>query len=482
MPRNGHHDDAAMQAHMHRMAGRRRRTLWTHFAVIGLGAWLLASPLQFGLFDPQAALAVRDVTGERGLPGPALRNALTGWSDLASGLALMVFGSLALSPRFRWAQWGTTGVGLWLLFAPLLFWTPSAAAYANDTLVGALAIAFSVLVPMMPGMGHAGMMDDNTLPPGWSYNPSGWLQRLPIIALGLLGVLLARYLAAYQLGHVGAVWEPFFHPGGGNGTERVITSDVSKAWPVADAGLGATAYVLEVLMGVMGSPKRWRTMPWMVSFFFVLVVPLGAVSILFIIIQPIMIGTYCTLCLLQALAMLVMIPLTLDEVVAMGQFMRRSVRDGRPFWRTFLKGDSAPADRPDHQPGFGATLSTQAEAAVRGVTVPWTLAATCAVGGWLMASRAVLPVQPPLADSDHLVGALLITVAVIAMAEVARPLRFLNAAMGMWLVLAPWVLAGGAGMAAAWNDMVAGAVVIGLSLPRGRRSRQHYGGWDVWIF
>jgi hypothetical protein len=77
-------------------------------------------------------------------------------------------------------------------------------------------------------------------------------------------------------------------------------------------------------------------MPWMVTFFFVLVVPLGGVSIFFIIIQPIIIGTYCTLCLIAAVAMLIMIPLTLDEVVAMSQYMLRSVRDGRPFWRTLL--------------------------------------------------------------------------------------------------------------------------------------------------
>jgi hypothetical protein len=83
---------------------------------------------------------------------PILRNALTAWSDIMSGVLLTLFGSLALSRRFSWAQWGSTGVGLWLLFAPIFFWTPSAAATANDTIVGALAITFSVLVPMMPGM------------------------------------------------------------------------------------------------------------------------------------------------------------------------------------------------------------------------------------------------------------------------------------------------------------------------------------------
>jgi len=262
--------------HMADMAGMGQQMLWAHFLVITLGIWLLTSPLQFALFDPAAASTVRDVTQERGLWEPSLRNALTGWSDIGSGLLLMLFGALSLSPRFSWAQWGTTVVGLWLLFAPLFFWTPSAAAFTNDALVGALAITFSVLVPMMPGMSHEGMMDESTVPPEWTYSPSSWLQRLPIIALGFFGFLIARYLTAYQLGHVSAVWEPFFSCGAGkNGTEFIITSDVSRAWPIPDAGLGAAAYMIEALMGAMGTASRWRTMPWMVTFFFILVVPLG---------------------------------------------------------------------------------------------------------------------------------------------------------------------------------------------------------------
>jgi hypothetical protein len=189
-------------------------------------------------------------------------------------------------------EWGTTIVGLWLLVALLFLWTPSAAAMANDTLVGSLAIVFSVLVPMMPGMSHESMMDQSTVPPGWTYSPSSWLQRLPIIALGFFGFLIARYLAAYQMGHVNAVWEPFFFGvDGRNGTEFISTSDVSRAWPIPDAGLGAAADMIEALMGAMGTANRWRTMPWMVTSFFILVVPLGGVSIFFIIIQPIVIGT-----------------------------------------------------------------------------------------------------------------------------------------------------------------------------------------------
>ena len=85
-----------------------------------------------------------------------------------------------------------------------------------------------------------------------------------------------------------------------------------------------------------------------------------------------------------------------------------------------------------------------------------------------------------MADSDHLVGALIVTVAVIAMAEVARPLRFINVAFGLWLIGAPWFLAG-AGLIATIGSIVVGLLLIGLSLPRGIRSKEHYGGWDRWI-
>jgi nucleoside-diphosphate-sugar epimerase len=472
-----------MHRHIGEMAEMHQRMLWAHLMVVALGVWLITSPFQFGLFDPEiATLTARDVTAERNLWDPALRNALTGWSNIASGLLLMLFGSLSLWQRHSWAQWGTTLVGLWLLFAGLVFWTPSAAAYANDMIVGALAIAFSILIPMMPGMSHEGMMDKHAIPPGWTYSPSSWLQRLPIIALGLFGFLIARYLAAFQLGHVNAVWDPIFHGAlARNGTEHIITSPVSKAWPVADAGLGATAYMLEALMGAMGAATRWRTMPWMVTFFFILVVPLGGVSILFILIQPVVIGTYCTLCLIQAFAMLVMIPLALDEVIAMGQYMLRSLKAGQPFLRTFLIGGPDPAARPDDRPGFEAPLRTQIAAATWGVTVPWTLVATSVLGAWLMFTPLVFGTALAMADSDHIVGGLVITISIIAMAEVARPLRFVNVAFGLWLVAAPWLLSGVPSGLATVNSVIAGLALVALSLPRGRRSAEHYGDWDRFV-
>ena len=467
------HEDMMLEGH--------RQTLWTHFANIALGAWLAASPLVFGLFQPGSfSETVLRVTSERGLPPPDWRNWALGLSDIGAGALIVLFGLLSLSRRSNWAQWANTLVGLWLLFAPLVFWAPSAASYANDTLVGALVIMFAVLVPMMPGMSMEGMTGGPDIPPGWSYCPSTWAQRLPIIVMGAVGFLIARYLAAYQMGHVDSVWDPFFGgTGGNNGTETIITSPTSKAWPIPDAGLGAVAYMLEILMGAMGDKRRWRTMPWMVTFFGVLVVPLGVISIYFIIIQPIVIGTWCALCLLAALAMLIMIPFALDELVAMGQFLVWGRRAGQSLLRMFFMGGALDGGKEDKAIDLGSIRTTLVSMA-SGVTVPWTLLASVVLGIWLMFTRLTFGTVPPMADSDHLVGALVVTTAVISMAEVGRPLRFINVLFGTWLVLAPWFL-DGASPLASWTGAVVGIAIIGLSLPRGTRSREHYAGWDRFV-
>ena len=79
---------------------------------------------------------------------------------------------------------------------------------------------------------------------------------------------------------------------------------------------------------------------FMVTFFGILVVPLGIVSITLIILQPLAVGAWCTPCLLAAAAMIIMISLTLDEVVAMCQFLVQAMREGQPFWRTFWLGQA----------------------------------------------------------------------------------------------------------------------------------------------
>ncbi len=177
----------------------------------------------------------------------------------------------------------------------------------------------------------------------------------------------------------------------GNGSEKVLTSAVSQSFPISDAGLGTISYTIEVLMGYMGMSNRWRTMPWMVAFFGVLVIPLGVISIVLIILQPVAVGFWCSVCLLTAVAMLIMVPLTLDEVVAMIQFLVKRVKSGKPFWRTFWMGDTIEGEQEDNRtPGFLAPLKKTIPASLWGVNIPWNLLLSTVIGLWWMFIPATL--------------------------------------------------------------------------------------------
>ena len=169
-------------------------------------------------------------------------------------------------------------------------------------------------------------------PPGWGYNPSNWPNRLPIIGVALIGTAIAGYLAAYQLRLVDDVWEPFF----GNGSRVILDSGISRILPIPDAALGMLGYLADAIAGAIGGVARWRTMPWIVVLFGLAVGPLGGVSILLVILQPVLFDTFCTLCLASAVASVVMIGPAFDEVLATFQHLRRvALRGRRALWRAF---------------------------------------------------------------------------------------------------------------------------------------------------
>ena len=217
-------------------------------------------------------------------------------------------------------------------------------------------------------------------------------------------------------------------------------------------------------------------MPWLVLIFGIMIVPLGVVSITFIVIQPILLGTWCTLCLITAAAMLIQIPYAVDELIATCQFLRRRKRAGAPVLRVFLTGDTdeGPDDKRDE------SFERPASAVIGdmlggGVTVSWSLLASAAIGIWLMFTRLTLGTEGTLANTDHLIGALAVTVAVSAMAESLRAVRFLNLCLGAALVICAFV------MEATWlqsgADIAAGVALMVVSLPRGP-VRHKYGGWS----
>lgn len=377
------------------------------------------------------------------------------WNDLIVGFLVLIFSALSLLPPFRNARWISAALGTWLMFAPLAFWSESAAMYSNDTLFGALILLFSGFTP-------SSRDHKDEVPSGWSYNPSSWNQRLPIMMLAFIGFLLARYLAAYQLGHIAEIWDPFF----GDGSARILKSDVSKAFPVSDGGLGAMSYLTDVIAAAIGDRNRWRTMPWMVILFGLFIVPTGATSITLVMLQPIAVNAWCTICLITAFIMLVMVPPAVDEVVATVQFLRRSVKAGKPFWRTFWIGGEDVA-LPEY---------VHAEAPKGSRT---NIVMSIIVGIWLLFVPEVLNITGAAATNLYIVGALVITCAVIAYADVARIVRVFNVPLGAWLCISPWFI-GDLNAMTSFFVVLGGMALILFSVTRGKIT-EHFGSFDPWV-
>jgi hypothetical protein len=100
------------------------------------------------------------------------------------------------------------------------------------------------------------------------------------------------------------------------------------------------------------------------------------------------------------------------------------------------------------------------------------------LGLWIMASPDVMGYEGPERLNNHIVGPLVVSMGIIALAETTRAARWVNVALGCWLVLAP-VLLLYEPLHVGVRSAVLGMAIAGLSwLPGERRSSQG-GGWSV---
>jgi hypothetical protein len=296
-----------------------------------------------------------------------------------------------------------------------------------------------------------------------------------------MGFIVSRYLAAYQLGYLDSVWDPFF----GASSEQVLNSSLSRSLSISDAGLGSLAYTFEFLMGFMGSPSRWRTMPWMVTFFGILVIPLGLVHIFLVISQPLTVGAWCFFCLMAAGIMLPMIPLEIDEVIAMGQHVVQARKRGEKFWPVFWKGGMPVEQNKDERSPELISLNHEFgkvfKASVWGMSMPLTLFLSLLLGIALviLPDQTGMPIKSSFADINHLCGSLIIVVSVISMGEVVRTFRLTNILLGLILAVLPWIITDAP---ASWRlaDSVAGVIVAIASIHKGKLKEQ-YGLWTKYI-
>jgi len=410
---------------------------------IAIGFWLIAIPLTFE-FKSKALLC----------------------SDLLSGVALIALGTMSWTFRRIWSGWAIAGVGIWLQLAPLVFWAPSALNYINDTLIGIILIALSFYLISSPlSESEAGP----GIPRGWSYNPSSWLPRLITVGLAMLCWTFSRYLAAYQLGYIGEMWDPIFK----NGTLQVITSKISHDFPVSDAGLGAFVYTLEFLLGWHGGSRRWHTMPWLVFSFGLLVVPVGLVSIILIILQPVAVGAWCSWCLATATCMLGMILLSGSEIIATIAFLKQAGDQGDSVWKVLWKGKKVDGAGPIANP----KRRKKGEIAW-GFYPCWNLVTLLFLGAYLMLSPYLFSSAGGVATAQYIIGPLMITFSVVSMVEVYRAARFAHILLGAVLIIISLIASASA--YATWNAVLVGLIASAISIPRGV-VRERYGSWDRYI-
>ena len=183
---------------------------------------------------------------------------------------------------------------------------------------------------------------------------------------------------------------------------------------------------------------------------------------------------------MQAAVTIILVPYSIDEVIATIQYLLQSRRAGRSLWKTLFVGGPALDERRGPDEDMSKLGDTVRDFLRGGVTYPWTLIAAVSVGIVLMASPLIAGSTGTLYFSDHIAGCLAITIAVIAFAEVARAARLLNVLVGLWVIASPFLLTGGSVMAATLS-VAAGLALVALSLPRGTLSGEHYGGWDRMI-
>lgn len=104
----------------------------------------------------------------------------------------------------------------------------------------------------------------------------------------------------------------------------------------------------------------------------------------------------------------------------------------------------------------------------------WNQIVTILIGLWVMASPDVMGYNSgPERMNNQIVGPLVISFAMIATSETTRAVRWMNVTLGLWLVVAPYVLS-----YEPLKSSVLGIAILGLSLIEGTRRERLGGGWS----
>jgi len=301
-----------------------------------------------------------------------------------------------------------------------------------------------------------------------------------------IGGVRGRYLTPFLWNILRTVGEAFCSTGHehASGNKKILVETTSQMipWPITDGFLGLLGYVFDALFGLIGGVLRWRTMPWAVILFGVLVGPLGAVSIGLVITQPLAYNTFCTLCMFTAVISVVMIGPAMDEMLASLQYMRRVQELNLPFWRYFWgRGEQEYLPDPAAEAAASAVdarLPDKQSARTRRRVALVAQLIVALTGIYLMAAPGIWGYTGAPEKVDRFIGPLVASFGTMALWEVLRNVRWLNLLLGVALAalaLSPWPWPHP--REAMISDITAAAVIVGLTLLPYPTVRRYGGGW-----
>ncbi|HEU0242399.1 MAG TPA: vitamin K epoxide reductase family protein [Candidatus Limnocylindrales bacterium] len=168
---------------------------------------------------------------------------------------------------------------------------------------------------------------------------------LALLCLAVVGLLISLDLAAFQVSLAGPPWDPLF----GDGSRRVLTSDLSRLLPIPDAAVGAGAYLVEVILSaalVIRPSGLART-----AIALAVVASIGAaVGAVLVGYQVLVVGAACTLCIASAVV---------SWVLAGGAIVEaRERRLGRPSSTDDQGGDRGPRSPGSTEPSSKEPVAT----------------------------------------------------------------------------------------------------------------------------
>jgi len=105
----------------------------------------------------------------------------------------------------------------------------------------------------------------------------------------------------------------------------------------------------------------------------------------------------------------------------------------------------------------------------------WAQFINALIGLIVMISPGVIPFTQTEANNNHIVGPIAFAIAVISLWECNRNARWLNIITGTWLVMSPIIFRFQTN--AFLIDIIAGILLILLSLVKGKIEHQFGGGW-----